>query len=253
MACLQFRYDGYKRSNRNRGMCFFPQRFPYQNQCYCVPRNYPQPVIQTERTADEKAKDKEVDNTEEFIKPDVIMESQDEEIQTSDNTLNIDNFIDNSSTFSEKTTIVGNENVCPIKESSPIASDQSNEEASQKETKQKGKPDFSRISEIFINKLSTTETSLSEIKMMVETGKPFLDDLLYKLESFMQIIEVVKANERRRFDKPQAQVTSLKTTKDSCDEFLELLQGPVFQNVLRQFLISIMVRDDDVTKFRHSS
>ena len=213
MACLQFRYDGYKRPNRNREMCFFPQRFPYQNQCCCVPRNDTEQIKQTETSFDEIVKDKEVVDS--FPTPD-------------------------------ETPLVS-------QSETPIASDQTSEANSQKESEQKGKPDFSQISEILISKLSTAETNLSEIKKMVETGKPFLDDFLYKLESFMQIIEIVNANEKRRFNKPQAQVASLKTTKDSYDEFLELLQGPVFQNVLRQFLVSVMVRNDDVTKFRHST
>ena len=210
MACLQFRYDGYKRPHRKREMCFFPQRFPYQNQCCRVPKDYSKLVKQTE------------------ISPDEIAE--------------------NSSPMTGEKPIVANESVLPIKDSSPIASDQTIKEDSQEKSEQK-KLDFAQISEILISKLSTTETNLSEIRNMVETGKPFLDDFIYKIESFMQIIEIIKANERRRFSKPQTQVASVKTTKDSYDEFLELLQGPVFQNVLRQFLISIMVRNDDVTKF----
>ena len=219
MACLQFRYDGYKRPNRNREMCFFPQRFPYQNQSGYVPRDYSQLENQREVSVDENTQDKEVENKEEF----------------------------------EKTTITENEHACPLKDSYTITSDQSIEADSPKETKQKGKRDYTHISEILISKLSNTQTNLSEIRNMVEIGKPFLDDFLYKLESFMQIIEIVKANDRRRYSKSQTEVASLKTTKDSYDEFLELLQGPVFQNVLRQFLVSMMVRDDDVTKYSHTT
>lgn len=112
-------------------------------------------------------------------------------------------------------------------------------------------PDLLQISEMLIKSLTTTEVKLTGLKGQVEFTKTFFDDLLYKLESFMQIMEIVKANEARRLNGSQAQVASLKTSKDSADEFLELLQGPVFQKVLRQFLLSVLVREDGVTNFEH--
>lgn len=208
MTCLQFRYDGYKRPSRNRQMCFFPQRLPYQKQCCYVPQDDWQQVKQTAKAAEKMMPDKEVVN---------------------------------SVPATDETPLVSPSEI-------PLGSEQTFPGDSPPKGEPKETPDFSQISQMLISKLSTTEANLSEIKKMVEKGKPFLDDFLYKLDSFMQIIEIVKANERPGFNKPQAQVDSLKTTKDSYDEFLELLQGPVFQNVLRQFLVSVMVRNEDVTK-----
>ena len=101
-----------------------------------------------------------------------------------------------------------------------------------------------------LKNLTTTEERLHEVKGQVEFAKTFFDDLIYKLESFLQIVEIVQANEKRRLREPQAQLASLKTSQDSVDEVLELLQGPVFQNILRQFLINVLVRESDVTKFQ---
>jgi hypothetical protein len=109
--------------------------------------------------------------------------------------------------------------------------------------------DVSQVSEMLIKNLTTTEAKLTEVKGQVNFAKMFFDDLIFKLESFLQIVEIVKANEKRRLSEPQAQLASLKTSQDSVDEFLELLQGPVFQNILRQFLISVMAREGNVTKF----
>lgn len=99
------------------------------------------------------------------------------------------------------------------------------------------------ISEKLIANLTATETNLTLIKGRVDSTKGILDDLIYKLESFLQIVEIIRANEERRISAPQAQVATLKTSKDSIDELLELLQGPVFQNVLRQIFISTLVKN----------
>ena len=76
----------------------------------------------------------------------------------------------------------------------------------------------------------------------MELYKPVIDDLMYKLESFIQILDIIKANERRRLSGTQAETASFKISKDSVDEILELLEGPVFQNVLRQFLVGVLVK-----------
>lgn len=109
------------------------------------------------------------------------------------------------------------------------------------------KPDFSQVSEMLIQKLTISETNLNQVKGQVELAKTFFDELIFKIESFMQILEIVKANEKKKVNDPQAQVASAKTSKDSVDELLELLQSPVFQNILRQFLINVLARKDDVT------
>lgn len=99
------------------------------------------------------------------------------------------------------------------------------------------------ISENFINHLDTFNTGLFKLRGNINSSKNLFDDLLYKLESFAQIIEIMRANEERKTNGPQAQVSSLKTSKDSVDELLELLQTPAFQSVLRQILIGVLVKN----------
>jgi hypothetical protein len=55
-------------------------------------------------------------------------------------------------------------------------------------------------------------------------------------------MDIVQSNHARMTNPPEAQVSSTKTAKDSIDEILELLQGQVFQNVLRQVLVGVLVK-----------
>ena len=98
------------------------------------------------------------------------------------------------------------------------------------------------VSEKFVAKLDQVETALSSLRGHADMLKLLFDEINYKLESFMQILEVIRANEERRVNRAQIQAASQKTNKDTVDEFLELLQTPVMQNALRQFLINMLVK-----------
>jgi|GEM_PF-6208239 len=93
------------------------------------------------------------------------------------------------------------------------------------------------VSEKFVSTMEVAETGLNNLRVQVDVAKNLFDDFIYKLESAVQILEIIKSNEERRINGPQVQVASWKTTKDTVDEVLELLQTPVFQNILRQFMI----------------
>lgn len=98
------------------------------------------------------------------------------------------------------------------------------------------------VSEQLVARLDTYETGLIKVRGHVDKSRALFDDVLYKIESFLQILEVLRANEERRLQGPQAAIASLKTDKDTIDEFLELLQTPAVQSVLRQFLVGVLVK-----------
>lgn len=95
-------------------------------------------------------------------------------------------------------------------------------------------------SEKLVGKLEVFETGLINTREHLNQAKLFFDDVIYKMESFQQIMDILKANEERKTAGISAQAVSSKTTRDSIDDFLELLQTPAFQNVLRQLLLGIM-------------
>ncbi len=101
------------------------------------------------------------------------------------------------------------------------------------------------VSEVLITKLETAESGLNSIRGQVDLAKAFFDDLLYKMESAIQIIEIIKMNEERKHINSAAQVTDQKTEKDTVDDLLELLQTPALQGVLRQLLVSILIGKEE--------
>ena len=108
------------------------------------------------------------------------------------------------------------------------------------EVKEKVKGEASAdISELLISRLSTAETGLVSVKTRVDLAKEFLDDMIYKFDSLSQIMEIVRANEERRAGGVQVASLTSKETKDNIDEFLELLQTPALQGIIRQFLLGI--------------
>ena len=96
---------------------------------------------------------------------------------------------------------------------------------------------FAEVSAILIQHLANTEEHLVRIKERIDFAKVILDELLFKMDSISKIMEIVRANEVKSASLAEAQAVSYKTSKDSIDEFLELLQGPVFQKLLRQFFV----------------
>jgi hypothetical protein len=101
------------------------------------------------------------------------------------------------------------------------------------------------VSEKLIGKLESVENGITGIRGHVDTAKVLFDDVIFKLESFMQILDIVRANEEKRLQGPQVQVSSTKTTKDTVDEILEMLQTPAIQGFLRQILVSLLVKRDE--------
>lgn len=98
------------------------------------------------------------------------------------------------------------------------------------------------VSQKLIDKLSTYEKSINDFRGNVDLGKVLLDEVIFKVDSYIQIMDIVKSNEDRKAKGPQAQVSSERVNKDNIDDFLELLQTPAIQNILRQLLISISVK-----------
>lgn len=109
------------------------------------------------------------------------------------------------------------------------------------------------LSAILIENLAKTEGQLARIKEQVDFAKIAVDEFIFKLDSIMQIMDIVRANEVKSASLAEARAVSYKSSKDSVDELLELFQGPVFQKLLRQFLIQIYVPDIGGTKMgRHT-
>lgn len=130
----------------------------------------------------------------------------------------------------------------------------SHKETSQKETLQKVALDKTisenrssekqtvSVSERFISRLESVETGLDKTKGHVDALKVFSDEVVYKLESGLQIMAILRANEERRLSEPQVQLTSTKTSRDTIDDLLALLQTPAVQSVLRQIMVGLLVK-----------
>lgn len=101
-------------------------------------------------------------------------------------------------------------------------------------------------SEQLVARLDTFEMGLGKVRGHLDTSRALFDDVLYKIDSFLQILEVLRANEERRLQGIQVNIASVKTNKDTIDEFLELLQTPAFQSILRQFLVGVLVKKQPV-------
>lgn len=216
-------------------MCYFRPRYPFQDDCLYIPRKDELELVrmEEEKVSQEKGTQEKIEANSQQNK---MYEHQ--ENKKSDPELNNE--------FEHQENI--NYDPQPTKEFEP----QQNKEFEPQE-KQKNTADFSRISELLIDSLSTTEGNLSNVKKNVDIFKPVIDDFMFKLESIIKIVDIVKENERRKLGTPQAQVASLKTSKDSIDEILELLQGPVFQKVLRQLIVGLLVNDSHVTNLHRST
>lgn len=216
-------------------MCYFRPRYPFQDDCLYIPRKDELELVrmEEEKVSQEKGTQEKIEANSQQNK---MYEHQ--ENKKSDPELNNE--------FEHQENI--NYDPQPTKEFEP----QQNKEFEPQE-KQKNTADFSRISELLIDSLSTTEVNLSNVKKNVAIFKPVIDDFMFKLESIIKIVDIVKENERRKLGTPQAQVASLKTSKDSIDEILELLQGPVFQKVLRQLIVGLLVNDSHVTNLHRST
>ncbi len=127
-------------------------------------------------------------------------------------------------------------------EALPEMEDNNGQKESYHESKEEMTP--LQLSEKFVARLDQVETTLSNLRGHADMIKLLFNEINFKLDSFMQILEIIRANEERRINRAQIQVASHKTAKDIVDEFLELLQTPVMQNALRQLLINVLVKNE---------
>lgn len=205
MASLRFTFDGERRPERPRPLPPFMAR-PVQSRPYMMPMGgYPreeEPV--------------EPNKTPEEALPEKVTEREPEELKVIRDEIK-----------QEQATL-------------PPIEDNTQQKESSYEPKQEMSP--LHVSEKFVAKLDQVETTLSNLRGHADTIKLLFDEINFKLDSFMQILEIIRANEERRVNRAQIQVASQKTAKDTVDEFLELLQTPVMQNAIRQLLINMLVK-----------
>jgi len=97
-------------------------------------------------------------------------------------------------------------------------------------------------SERFIASLENYENGAVKIRQYVDSSKYILDGILFQMDSFLKILDVFRENEERKSSQPQLTAAYEKTSKDTIDEVLELLQTPAMQNILRQVLMTILVK-----------
>lgn len=101
------------------------------------------------------------------------------------------------------------------------------------------------VSEKLVGKLNVVEENMVKIRGQVDSARYLFDDALYKIESLIQIMDIVKNNEERRIknSEGQAQISIYnKDSKDTIDDVLELLQTPAVQNILRQVLLNVFAK-----------
>lgn len=104
------------------------------------------------------------------------------------------------------------------------------------------------VSEKIIAVLDKSELGLNNVKNQVGTVKTLFEEIMYKLDSYISILDIIYNNEDRRINSPQASISSQKESKDTIDEILELLQNPALQSVLRQFLVGIIGKGSTTSK-----
>lgn len=121
------------------------------------------------------------------------------------------------------------------------------------QAKQKVGPSTLMISEILIDNLAQTEGQIERVKEQVDYARIVLDEFLFKIDSILQILGIVRANETKSASLTAATAVSYKSSKDSLDELLELFQGPVFQKILRQILIQVFIPESGGTNFARQS
>lgn len=95
-------------------------------------------------------------------------------------------------------------------------------------------------SEKFIARLESYESGAAKIRQQIDMSRVLFDEVLFHMDSFLKILEVLRDIEERKQKTPEASVSMEKTGKDAVDEILDLLQTPAFQNILRQFLMGLL-------------
>ncbi|HOB81368.1 MAG TPA: hypothetical protein PLJ33_06805 [Peptococcaceae bacterium] len=267
MASMQFRYDGFRRPEQKK-MCFFMPRYRHSYQQVQIPEapgtpeQVPPPaetflpayvhVPEEGRLLSNGQAPGEVRTPENIPTP--------ENTHPPETVLSPSTGPDQGPPHEKATEAEASKQVSQVpKLNSPEQNKSFHEEAQAHQTKaeahqakahaqdpgqhQVPPEQFAEVSAILIQHLANTEEHLVRIKERIDFAKVILDELLFKMDSISKIMEIVRANEVKSASLAEAQAVSYKTSKDSIDEFLELLQGPVFQKLLRQFFVQIFVGD----------
>ncbi len=240
MASMQFSYDGLRRPDP-RKMCFFPPRYK-QNQYLRQQANNEAQMIERsvmEEQTDSLPQAESLQQTESVRQAESVREPE---------------FLQQVR-FSQQEMSSAHEEARFVQQEQGAA--QQEQGAAQQEAQslpppQQEVPSFKQsqtqqphssveISAILLEKLAKTEGQIVRIKEQADYAKIIIDEFLFKLDSIAQIMDIVRANEVKSASIAEAQAVSYKSSKDSVDELLELFQGPVFQKLLRQFLIQIYV------------
>lgn len=221
MASLRFNYEGEKRPERGRGS-FNPYAvrslgFPF----YGRPMPYPEP-----QRAEESENDAVIPEPEAEVKR-VPAERQEDTGQKEQRDQKEHPAAVSEGELEKRQAVMEPKGEAAKEETEAVIPD---EPAGTAKT----------ASEKLVGKLEAFETGLMSAMSQLNQGKLFFDEVIYKIESFQQILNILKANEERKTSGKEVQVTMEKTSRDSIDDFLELLQTPAFQNVLRQLLLGII-------------
>lgn len=124
----------------------------------------------------------------------------------------------------------------PVEESLPLKGDEA-----EQDVQTTPEPTLTD-SEKFITRLETYETTAVKIRQQVDVTKGLFDDVLFHMDSFLKIMDVIRENQERKLNEPLVSVATQKTSKDTIDEVLDLLQTPALQNILRQVLMGVLVK-----------
>ncbi|MDD4047488.1 MAG: hypothetical protein PHI90_01435 [Clostridia bacterium] len=217
MTNLQFNYDGYRRPERERNMGYFPPRYYFQGYNYY--------------SSQDRASSKSTEQNSCEDKNQIQEQQQQQQEQQQEQEI-------------ENDQILKEEIKEEIKEKLEANTDKENmkkQSSEHTEDEKEDKKNSFNVNEKLLEKLTETENSLNRFKEKADIGKRLFDDAIYKFDSIIQIIEIVRANEERKSNGVKTQEDSTKSSKDSIDEMLELLQGPVFQKVLRQLFVGMLV------------
>jgi len=98
-------------------------------------------------------------------------------------------------------------------------------------------------SEKLISFLETAETGLTGLKAQLNMFRGAFNEILFKLDSFAQLLDIIRSNEERKFAPPEAALSSQTESKDTLDELLEILQTPAFQVLMRRLALSFMIKN----------
>lgn len=155
---------------------------------------------------------------------------------------------DNSSVTLENGSILQAEK--PVSEESEIKEQSCQEIEKNQEKDKKKEPKVTvesnktqaSVNEKLLALLDTSDAGLSNIKIQVNSMRYLFDEIMFKLDSFLEVLDIIQQNEERKVNRPVASVAIQKESKDTIDEVLELLQTPVFQNILRQFLVGFLTK-----------